>query len=135
MQSWYPRLFLEKKRDKRIRGNNLMRTLAALPRRSVVATAMLVLFLLVWLVWTTAAAQGKLSPEVRLALAEHGQVNVAVRLGFEPERFHMTYFQDRARVVGVKGEWVYLENVDAGTIEDIARQYWVEAIQLVPGSP
>ncbi|MCL4465787.1 MAG: hypothetical protein M1401_15705 [Chloroflexi bacterium] len=108
-----------------------MHTLAALPRRTLYTTVLLLAFLLGWQVWTAVAAEGKLPPNVRQALADHGQANVAVRLGFEPEKFHMTYFQEKARVVGVKGEWIYLENADAAALDDIARQYWVEDIQLV----
>lgn len=108
-----------------------MRTLSALPRRTLVATVLLVAFLVGWQVWAALAADGKLVPEVRQALAQNGRAYVAVRLGFEPEKFHMTYFQEKARVVGVKGEWIYLENADASALEDIARQYWVQDIQLV----
>lgn len=108
-----------------------MKTLAALPRRTVVATVLLVAFLLGWQAWTAVGAEGKLGPDVRQALAQHGRAYVAVRLGFEPEKFHMTYFQEKARVVGVQGEWIYLENADAAALDDIARQYWVQDVQLV----
>jgi hypothetical protein len=108
-----------------------MRNLAALPRRTLVATILLIAFLLGWQIWTANAAEGKLGPEVRQVLAQQGRAYVAVRLGFEPERFHMTYFQEQARVVGAKGEWIYLENADAAALNDIARQYWVQDIQLV----
>jgi hypothetical protein len=108
-----------------------MHTLAAIPRRTLVATALLLAFLLGWQAWAAVGSEGKLGPEVRQALAQQGRVYVAVRLGFEPEKFHMTYFQEKARVVGVKAEWIYLENVDAATLDDIARQYWVQDIQLV----
>ncbi|MHB1415502.1 MAG: hypothetical protein ACYC1C_09630 [Chloroflexota bacterium] len=108
-----------------------MRTLAALPRRTLVATALLIVILLGWQVWAANAAGAKLTPEVRQAVADGGRAYVAVRLGFEPEQFHMTYFQEKARVVGVKGEWIYVQDVDAAALSEIASQYWVQDIQLV----
>lgn len=109
-----------------------MRKLAALPRHTVAATLAVILILVAWQVWTALDAEGKLSPEVSRALEAEPRVKVAVRMDFEPEKFHVMYFQDRARVVGIRGEWVYLEDVTAPTLQDIARQYWVRDIQLVP---
>jgi hypothetical protein len=111
-----------------------MRILAAVPRPTLVTTVVFVLFLLGWQIWAAVAAAGKIAPEVQQALAQHGRAYVAVRLGFEPEKFHMTYFQDRGRVVGVQADWIYIDNADPSALQDIARQYWVQDIQLV-GSP
>ena len=72
-----------------------------------------------------------MTPDVRQALAGQGRAYIAVRLEFEPEKFHMTYFQERGRVVGVKDTWIYIEQVDAASADDIARQYWVQDIQLM----
>ena len=70
------------------------------------------------------------TPALAAALAREPRVNVAVRLGFAPEDFHIRLFQGYGVVSGVQGTTVLLDRVRAEDVGRIARYYWVRGIAL-----
>jgi hypothetical protein len=98
-----------------------------------------VLFLLVvtalavgWQAYLALTAPRRLGSDVAAALARQPRVNVAVRLGFAPEEFHIRLFQGHGVVRGVEGHTVLLDRVSADDAGRIARYYWVRTIALRP---
>jgi hypothetical protein len=85
-----------------------------------------------WELFIVLTVPGRLAPEVAAAVARESRVNVAVRLGFPPEEFHIRLFQGHGVVRGVEGTAVLLDRVAAGDVERIARYYWVRRIALRP---
>jgi hypothetical protein len=83
-----------------------------------------------WEVYTVLAAPRRLAPELAAALAREPRVNVAVRLGFAPEEFHIRLFQGYGVVRGVQGTTVLLDRVRAEDVGRLARYYWVRGIAL-----
>jgi hypothetical protein len=83
-----------------------------------------------WQVFIALTVPSRLSPEVAAALAREPRVNVAVRLGFAPEEFHIRLFQGHGVVRGVQGTTVLLDRVPAADVDRIARYYWVRSITL-----
>jgi hypothetical protein len=85
-----------------------------------------------WQAFIALTAPRRLAPEVAVALAREPRLNVAVRLGFAPEEFHIRLFQDYGVVRGVQGTTVLLDRVRADDVGRLARYYWVRGITLQP---
>jgi hypothetical protein len=83
-----------------------------------------------WHAFLTVTAPRRLAPEVAAALAREPRLNVAVRLGFAPEEFHIRLFQEYGVVRGVQGTTVLLDRVRAEDVGRLARYYWVRGIAL-----
>ena len=63
------------------------------------------------------------------AAQKNGRINIHVRLGFPPERFHILKLQDIGRVRSVTGTTVHMAAVDENGIRTLAsRYYWVKHI-------
>jgi hypothetical protein len=103
-----------------------------LRHRTVLFLLAVVLLAAGWQAFIALTAPSRLSPEVAAALAREPRVNVAVRLGFPPEEFHIRLFQDHGVVRGVQGTTVLLDRVPAADVGRIARYYWVRGIALRP---
>ncbi len=52
----------------------------------------------------------------------------AVRLAFEPERFHIEAFQDVGRYQGWREDHAVIMAVDKGALRRLARNYWIGSI-------
>ena len=83
-----------------------------------------------WQAYISLTVPSRLAPEVAAALARGPRVNVAVRLGFAPEEFHIRLFQGHGVVGGVQGTTVLLDRVPAAEVDRIARYYWVQHISV-----
>ncbi len=83
-----------------------------------------------WEAFVALSAPRRLAPEVAAALAREPRLNVAVRLGFAPEEFHIRLFQGYGVVRGVQGTTVLLDRVRAEDVGRLARYYWVRRITL-----
>ncbi len=83
-----------------------------------------------WHAFLAVTAPRRLTPEVAAALAHEPRLNVAVRLGFPPEEFHIRLFQEYGVVRGVQGTTVLLDRVRAEDVGRLARYYWVRDIAL-----
>ena len=58
--------------------------------------------------------------------AAHGDYRIT--LAFAPERFHQLLLQEKGRLVEVRGNTVFMKDVDPRALRSIARNYWVESI-------
>lgn len=84
---------------------------------------------LLWQVWLSVAAPGKVSPAIDRA---RSKVNLLVSLPFRPERFHVLMFQKFGRVSGTTDDAVELRGVAPANLNAIARYYWVSRIEPLP---
>lgn len=98
--------------------------------RSKVARPILVLvaLIVVYQVWLTLQAAGKVADDVGNDPDPNGRFEVDVHLGFAPERFHILKLQDHGRIAGSDGDVVHLRSVSPAGVEALARWYWVEEI-------
>jgi hypothetical protein len=84
--------------------------------------------LVLWLVfqlWLTLAAPGKISAELAGASP---RVNVQIELSFTPERFHVLAFQQYGRVSGADDHSIELRGVKRTDLNAVARPYWVTSV-------
>ena len=95
-----------------------------------IATAVVVAAVLLYVGAGIAGAQRKLA--VVEPLPARG--DYAITLAFAPERFHQLRLQDQGRLVEVRGETVYMKDVSAHALGDIAREYWVVSIARWSGA-
>ena len=99
----------------------------------LVGVPALVAVVLVWQLYAAWHAATHLAPEVGAALRDQGRADLEVELPFEPEKFHLVYFQSRGRVVGVEGQQVRMADVGPDQAREIAGQYWVSAVRPLQG--
>lgn len=81
--------------------------------------------ILLFQLWLTLAAPGKISPELA---GTSQRVNVQIELPFTPERFHVLTFQKYGRVSGADDTSIELRGVQRTDLGAIARPYWVKAV-------
>lgn len=79
-------------------------------------------------------ADGRMAPEVKAALNTQRYLGVAVVLDFSPEDFHMKYFQAVGTMGGVNGTTVLMRRIMADQVRELARNYWIRRIELLPAS-
>jgi len=51
-----------------------------------------------------------------------------ITLAFAPERFNQVLLQEKGRLVEVRGNTVFMKDVDPKALRSIARNYWVESV-------
>ena len=83
--------------------------------------------LVLWQVWLTLAAPGKLTGDFKSNA--QGRVNVLVTLRFEPERFHVMVFQQHGRVTGTQDASIEVRGVRKDDLTAVARPYWVKRVE------
>ena len=93
-------------------------------RLPAIATAVVVVAVLLYLGAGIAGGQRKLAAVEPVP----PRGDYAITLAFAPERFHQLRLQDQGRLVEVRGETVYMKDVSAHALGDIAREYWVVSI-------
>ncbi len=81
--------------------------------------------ILLFQLWLTLAAPGKISPELA---GTSQRVNVQIELPFTPERFHVLAFQKYGRVSGADDHSIELRGVQRTDLGAVARPYWVKAV-------
>ena len=87
------------------------------------------------------AAYGRLSAPYRISptlqghLARGGYADIAVRLPFKPEQFHINLFQKVGTVRGVREDVVFIGRVRTADVERLARYYWIQHIDTLPAAP
>jgi hypothetical protein len=92
------------------------------------------LFYLLWQVWLTVRAPGKIAPDVDHAVSLRGTVDLLVTLPFPPERFHILTFQRYGRVSGTSGNTAEVRGVKLAEVTGLARYYWVRRVEALPDS-
>jgi hypothetical protein len=73
-----------------------------------------------------ATAAGRLAPSLQHA---SGSVNVQVVLDFPPQAFHESQLSSYGVFAGRHGDTVFLLNVPANRLNDLASIYWVSKIE------
>jgi len=109
------------------------RSLAAW-RVPIVATCAALAFLLVQSVGQYFYGESRVPASVSAQLARSGKADIAVRLGFVPESFNLTYLSGEGNVAQTKGDTVYMNGVPGSSVRAIAGQYWVRAVTSWNGS-
>lgn len=56
-------------------------------------------------------------------------VDVAIGLSFEPERFHLEKFQETGRYQGSSGGRATILSADPESLRKLARYYWIETVE------
>ena len=79
-------------------------------------------------------ADRRMAPEVKVALSTQRYLGVAVVLDFPPEDFHMKYFQALGTMGGVQGTTVLMRRIMADQVRELAGNYWIRRIELLPPS-
>lgn len=97
--------------------------------RPLYATAVLLAIGLGWIAWGKMHAQ---SLTAGLDL-KPGKAHYAITLAFAPEAFHVTRLQAIGRVIEVKDATVFMMDVAAADIGDVATNYWVREVASWPG--
>lgn len=97
------------------------------------ATATAVLLIALGAYWLTGliGAQHKLGA---LEPPPSARGDYRITLAFAPERFHQVLLQEKGRLVEVRGNTVFMKDVDPKALRSIARNYWVEAVARWSGS-
>lgn len=97
-------------------------------RLPVHATAVMVLVLVITAIMGRVNAASHLS-----GLDLKGRTDVAVSLGFEPERFHIEAFQRVGRYQGWSDGKARIMSADPDALRRLARNYWVQDIEILGG--
>ena len=80
-------------------------------------------------------APWRIAPALQAELARGGYADIAVRLAFKPEQFHINLLQQVGTVRGVRGDVVLVGRVPAAEVERLARYYWIRRIEPLPAAP
>jgi hypothetical protein len=97
-----------------------------MPRVPAVATGVIAVVLAAYWIAAFSGEHRKLAT-LGPTLPARGSYRVV--LDFPPERFHQLMLQDQGRLVEVRGSTVHMMDVRPEALREIARQYWVAAIE------
>jgi hypothetical protein len=100
-------------------------------RLPATATAVLLIALVAYWLAGLIGAQHKLAA---LEPPPSARGNYRITLAFTPERFHQVLLQEKGRLVEVRGNTVFMKDVDPSALRSIARNYRVEAVARWSGS-
>jgi hypothetical protein len=75
-----------------------------------------------------------IDPSLREQINRQKQVDIVVTLGFRPQPIHTRIFQNFGAVAGVDATRITLLRVPADRVSDLARYYWIEKIEPIPGT-
>ena len=99
--------------------------------RPIAATVFLALLYLGYTLWLSAAGARKLTEAERPAPGARAHFEVV--LDFPPESFHVTRMQAIGRLIEVKGNSVFLMDVERDDAIELARNYWVADLKAWRG--
>ena len=99
--------------------------------RPVAATLIVVALVLAYQAWIAAGAARKLRADELPPADSKAAYEIVLR--FAPEAFHTTRLQDLGRVIKVEGSSVFMADVPAAALRDVARNYWVVDISRWQG--
>lgn len=90
-------------------------------------------------IWLIAQAYGQITGPSRMtgalsaALDENpDQLNLLVTANFPPERFHSNVYNEVGVQRGTEGKTTLLVRVSPSDVRWLARQYWIDQIDLAP---
>lgn len=99
--------------------------------RAVITLVTVAVLLGGWNIYLAVRAPSRVGPALEEQVDRGLPVRVAVELGFPAERFHTLELQQYGRVSGVDGNVVELRDVRPGSVNAIARIYWVDHVDAV----
>ena len=82
--------------------------------------------------WVT--APWRIAPALKAELGRGGYADIAVRLPFKPEQFHINLLQQVGTVRGVRGDVVLVGRVPVAEVRRLSHYYWIRRIEPL-GSP
>ena len=80
-------------------------------------------------------APWRIAPALQAELARGGYADIAVRLPFKPEQFHINLFQQVGTVRGVRGNVVLIGRVRSADVKRLSRYYWIQHIDPLSAGP
>lgn len=97
-------------------------------RVPVLASGVIVFVVFGQLAGTYLYGLSRVPASVAAQLSRYGSANIAVRLGFTPESFNLTYLSHQGNVAQTQGDTIYMSNVSTSAVHAIAGQYWVAGV-------
>lgn len=102
-------------------------------RRDVLFIAVAVAVWLAWQGYGRITASGRMTDALAQALAQNPQtLDLLVTAKFPPERFHSNVYNELGSQRGTEGPTTRLAFVTPSNVRWLARQYWVEQVDLAP---
>ena len=80
-------------------------------------------------------APWRIAPALEAELAREDYADIAVRLSFKPEQFHINLFQQVGTVRGVRGDVVLIGRVRSADVKRLSRYYWIQHIDPLSAGP
>ena len=80
-------------------------------------------------------APRRMAPALEAELAREDYADIAVRLSFKPEQFHINLFQQVGTVRGVRGDLVLISRVRSADVKRLSRYYWIQHIDPLSAGP
>lgn len=101
-----------------------------IPRRTRYGIVGVVVLIAAWWIIAAVAAPGRISPDLRAAVAERPAEHFDIEITFNagPTRFHMDRYQQHGQLGRVEHNVLVLRRVEGSHVELIARDYWIERI-------
>jgi hypothetical protein len=102
-------------------------------RRDVLFIAAVTAIWLAWQSYGRITAPGRMSDAVVAALAQNTlTLDILVIAKFPPERFHSNIYNEIGAQRGTAGATTILASVRRADVKWLARQYWIERLDLAP---
>lgn len=89
----------------------------------------IVVLTVAWRGYLMLRAPSVVSAELSAEVDQGEPVEVAVHMGFPPERFHTLFLQDYGNVVSVTGDMVVLRDVRPESVGMLAQVYWIDLVE------
>jgi hypothetical protein len=100
-------------------------------RLPATATAVLLIALVAYWLAGLIGAQHKLAA---IEPPPSARGDYRITLAFAPERFHQVLLQEKGRLVEVRGNTVFMKDVDPAALRLVVREYWVGEVAHRSGS-
>ena len=102
-------------------------------RRDILFIGIVLSMWLAWQLHGRIAAPGRMSEALKAELATNPEtIDLTVSAKFRPERFHSNVYNELGVQRGTKGNTTLLVRVPPSNVRWLARQYWIERIDLAP---
>lgn len=103
-------------------------------RRDILFIATCLSLWIAWEAYGYATAPGRITAELTAALEQNPDtVTLLVTAKFPPERFHSNVYNELGIQRGTEGAVTNLSRVSPSDAQWLARQYWIEKIDIKPG--
>ena len=104
-------------------------------RRDILFIAVVLAIWVAWQAYGRITGPDRITENLAVALDQKpASVNLLVTAKFPPERFHSNVYNELGVQRGTEGATTLLARVSPSDARWLARQYWVEQIDLAPAS-